>query len=169
VRAFPPFARKQEQARRQTHTSEHKSRGRFEKRTVTTTNNLVESGYLKWPGARQLIRLEREVTCRGRTTRSVVYAITSLPRERANAKTLLWLLRGRWHIENKAFHVLDVAFGEDASRIRTRSAPHVLAAIRAAALNILRKLGLPVTHTLREHAQRPDRLLARLARFNNPN
>lgn len=141
----------------------------MEKRTVTTTTNLIETGYLKWPGARQLIQLEREVTYRGQTTRSIVYAITSLPRQRAHAKTLLWLLRGRWHIENKAFHVFDVAFGEDASRIRTRSAPHVMGVIRSAALNILRKLGLPVTHTLREHAQRPDRLLARLAMFNNPN
>lgn len=141
----------------------------MEKRTVTTTTNLIDTGYLNWPGAKQLIRLEREVTCQGETTRSVTYAITSLSRQMAIANVLLWLLRGRWQIENKAFHVLDVAFGEDASRIRTRSAPHIMAAIRAAALNFLRKLDLPITHTLREHALRPDKLLTRLAKFNNPN
>jgi predicted transposase YbfD/YdcC len=78
--------------------------------------------------------------------------VTSLSREQADASRLLSLLRGRWRIENSVFHVLDVVFGEDASRVRTKQSPSVLAAVRAAALNFLRKLKLPVAATLREHA-----------------
>ena len=92
----------------------------------------------------------------------MVYAVTSLPRERADASRLLSLLRGRWRIENSVFHVLDVVLGEDASRVRTGSSPSVLAALRTGALNFLRRLGLPIASTLREHALRPDRLFARI-------
>ena len=116
-----------------------------------------------------MIRLEREVTYRGKTTRTVTYAITSLTRARASAWILLGLLRGRWPIENKAFYVLDVAFGEDACRVRTKTAPQALAALRTTALNFLRRQHLPITQTLREHAYNLQSLLTKLAKRNNPN
>ena len=116
-----------------------------------------------------MIRLEREVTLHGKTTRTVTYAITSLTRAQATAWILLWLLRGRWHIENKAFYVLDVAFGEDACRVRTKTAPQALAALRTAALNFLRRQKLPITATLREHAYNLQSLLSKLAKMNNRN
>ena len=110
-----------------------------------------------------MIRLERQTTTATDCRRSVVYAVTSLPREQANASRLLELLRGRWRIENSVFHVLDVILGEDASRVRTRRSPSVLAAVRTGALNFLRRLKLPIAATLREHALRPDRLFARIS------
>lgn len=142
-----------------------KSRGRVEKRTLTTTTNLVDSGYLKWPGAAQLIKLEREVTAAGETRKTVTYAITSLRRTEADAKTLLGGARGRWAIENSCFYVLDVALGEDACRVRTGSAAHALSTIRHAAVNLCQVLGQSVTATLREHAVKVDRLLHRLNIF----
>ena len=60
-----------------------KSHGRIEKRTLTTTTNIIDSGYLNWPGAGQLIRLERETKTGGKTRKSVTYAITSLTRKEA--------------------------------------------------------------------------------------
>jgi predicted transposase YbfD/YdcC len=131
-------------------TTTEKNRGRIETRTVTTTAICLDT--LNWPGAGQLIRLERKTITALDCRSSVVYAVTSLSREQADASRLLSLLRGRWRIENSVFHVLDVVFGEDASRVRTKQSPSVLAAVRAAALNFLRKLKLPVAATLREHA-----------------
>lgn len=94
--------------------------------------------YLAWPTARQAYRLTRERTANGRTTVEVVHGITSLPRERCDAKTLLRLIREHWGIENELHHVRDVTFGEDACRVRKGSAAQVLAGIRNTALNLLR-------------------------------
>jgi predicted transposase YbfD/YdcC len=74
------------------------------------------------------------------TTESVFY-ITSLPPERAGPDRLLSLIRGHWAIENRLHYVRDVAAGEDACRVRTGSAPEVLAGLRNAALTLLRSDG----------------------------
>lgn len=92
----------------------------------------------------------------------MTYAITSLPRERADAQKLLSLLRGRWEIENRAFYVLDTVLKEDSNRTRTSGAPHVLSSLRHLAVNLARRLGQGVTQTLREHALKPTLLFARL-------
>jgi len=76
-----------------------------------------------------------------KTTTETAYGITSLPRECADAARLLELVRGHWGIENKIFHVRDVTMGEDACRVRKRSAPVVLATLRNALLNLLRIRG----------------------------
>lgn len=46
---------------------------------LVSTTALV--GRLDWPGAKQVLRVTRERTIRGRTSTEVVYFITSLPRE----------------------------------------------------------------------------------------
>lgn len=71
----------------------------------------------------------------------VVYGITSLSRDQADAKKLLELNRGHWTIENGVFYVRDEAFGEDRCRVRKRSGPQILAGFRNAALNLLRRTG----------------------------
>lgn len=95
-----------------------------------------------WPGAARICRIERRRELNDRCTRQVVYAITSLPAERADAATLLTLARDHWRIENSLFHVKDVSFGEDACRVRSAAAPVALAHIRNAALNLIRQRGL---------------------------
>jgi predicted transposase YbfD/YdcC len=95
-----------------------------------------------WPGATRICRIERRRELKDRCTRQVVYAITSLPAERADAETLLKLARDHWRIENSLFHVKDVSFGEDACRVRSHQAPAALAHIRDAALNLIRRRGL---------------------------
>jgi predicted transposase YbfD/YdcC len=102
---------------------------------------------LGWSSVRQVFRITREVRSTNRVTgeceksQEVVYGITSLSREQANAQRLLELNRGHWRIENGVFYVRDEAFGEDRCRVRSRSGPQVLAAFRNAALNLLRLAG----------------------------
>mgnify|MGYP002138152572 FL=1 len=158
---------KQELARRQTFSTTEKSRGRVETRTVTTTTNLVDSGYLDWPGVQQLIRLERHTTVAGKTRTSTTYAITSLSRTQAHAKQLLRLLRGRWEIENRCFHVADTTFKQDHHRTRTGHAAQTLANLNYFATNLARQLKQSPIHTIREHALKPDLLLQRLHILKN--
>lgn len=95
-----------------------------------------------WPGATRICRIERRREFKHRCTRQVVYAITSLPAERADAEALLKLARDHWRIENSLFHVKDISFGEDACRVRSDQAPAALAHLRNAALNLIRRRGL---------------------------
>lgn len=46
-----------------------------------------------------------------------------------------------WRIENKLHYVRDVTYGEDASRVRTRNAPRVIASFRNLAVSVLRLAG----------------------------
>lgn len=152
----------------QTATTTEKNRGRIETRTVTTTTATIDDGYLHWPGAQQLIRLHRHtVMPNGSIRESTTYAITSLPRTKVNATFLLDHLRGRWHIENRGFHVLDVSLGDDANRTRTGHAARALHAVRSMALNLARRLDQSTPNLCREHALKPNLLMNRLRIFKN--
>ncbi len=96
------------------------------------------NGYLGWPGVAQVGLLEREVTRGGEATVEVQYLITSVPRDRADAATLLGWARGHWGIEDRLHYVRDVTMGEDANRTRSGSGPQVLAAPRNLAISKLR-------------------------------
>ena len=85
----------------------------------------------------QVFELERVRVAGEKTTVEVVHGITSVGRQRADAARLLELSRGHWGIENELHYVRDVTLGEDACRVRTGSAPQVLAAIRNAVVHLL--------------------------------
>jgi hypothetical protein len=88
----------------------------------------------------------------------VHYRITSLPPERAGPADLLRLSRGHWAIENQLHYVRDVTLGEDASRIRTGTAPQVMAAMRNLIVAILHRAGMSNRAAgLRQFAWHPDR------------
>ena len=55
--------------------------------------------------------------------------------------TLLNLWRQHWHIENKGHWVLDVVFGEDASKARKDHLPKTLSLLRKAVITLLRLFG----------------------------
>ncbi len=116
------------------------------------------TGYLAWPGVAQVCKVERVVLRKGHRTQEVRYAITSLAT--ATAAQLLHLVRGHWRIENRLHDVRDVTLGEDASRIRTRSAPQVMAALRNAVLGLLRQQGWDnIAAALRHYAWQPGAAL----------
>jgi len=118
-----------------------KGHGRLEKRTVRTTSILTT--HEKWSGLKQGIEITRERTVAGKTTVEVALAITSLSSEHADAKTLLSATRNHWSIENELHYVRDVTLGEDACRVRSGSAPQVLAAIRNAVVHLLADVSSP--------------------------
>jgi hypothetical protein len=60
---------------------------------------------------------------------------TSLPSQAARG---LWAMRTHWSIENQLHWVLDVAFREDASRVRVGDASEIVAVLRPIALNLIR-------------------------------
>jgi hypothetical protein len=125
-------------------------------------------GYLGWPGVAQVGRLERTVTAGGEVTVEVQYLVTSVPRERAGAVTLLGWVRGHWGIENRLHYVRDVTLGEDANRARSGSAPQVLAALRNLAVSKLRLDGVTnIAAGLRRNAARVRDLLASLRILKN--
>lgn len=90
----------------------------------------------KWPGLAQGIELTRKRTVKGETTVEVVYGITSLKVEEADARRLLGLTRLHWGIENRLHYVRDVTLGEDQSRVRKGSVPQVLAAVRNVVIHL---------------------------------
>jgi predicted transposase YbfD/YdcC len=118
------------------------------------------NGYLDWPGVAQVCRIEAEVKQGGEESYEVWYAITSVPRDQADAATLLGWVRGHWGIENRLHYVRDVTMGEDANRTRTGSGPQVLAALRNAAIGQLRRMGSTnIAASLRRNAARVKELL----------
>ncbi|MEU6548333.1 hypothetical protein [Streptomyces sp. NPDC046859] len=52
-----------------------------------------------------------------------VYAVTDLTAEQSEAPEIAHRVREHWGIENKIHHVRDTTFAEDASRVRTGTAP----------------------------------------------
>lgn len=147
MRTLPPRQQALANAERQTARTVDKAHGRLEVRTLISTTQLDED-YLDFPGVAQCFKLTRTRTLRDRTTGELkttaetVYGITSVPRERADAGQLLASVRRHWGIENKVFHVRDQTLGEDACRVRTRSAPVVLSTLRNSVLNLLQTLGV---------------------------
>lgn len=147
--SFPPYGQRQRRAERQQASTVGKEHYREERRTLesTTALNLYLSEHLGWSSVRQVFRITRDVAQRDRVTgekkksREVVYGITSLSRDQADAKKLLQLNRGHWTIENGVFYVRDEAFGEDRCRVSKRAGPQILAGFRNAALNLLRRGG----------------------------
>jgi len=69
-------------------------------------------------------------------------------------KTLLHASRGQWQIENGLHWVRDATMGEDASKVRSGSAPRALATLRNLAIGVLRLAGAT------KHRARPASALA---------
>ena len=100
-----------------------------------------DSVFARWPALRSIGMLYRHSTTRDqqgelKETQTVTFFLSSLP---PRVRRLNQLLRDHWAIENSQHYVLDVIFTEDASRIRTGSAPEAAAALRRLSLNILQQ------------------------------
>lgn len=118
---------------------EESSHGRHYRRRVVATSDFCGglSKYKKsWKGLCTVVRLDSWRTLNGKCTHEVRYFITSAP---ADAKQLAKAMRGHWSVENNAHWMLDVYFGEDASRVRAGHAAKILAILRRFILNMARK------------------------------
>lgn len=77
---------------------------------------------------------------KGEKTVEVVHGMTSLGEGDADAARLLGLARDHWGIENGSHWRRDVTLGEDQSRIRSGSAPQVMAALRSAVIHLAQEV-----------------------------
>lgn len=93
----------------------------------------------QWSGLRCLVEVERERRIGGKVTVEAHYFLSSLSAQSASAARLGKIVRQHWQIENGLHWILDVAFDEDACRIRRDNAPANWAILRHTALNLLRK------------------------------
>ncbi|MFE1855544.1 ISAs1 family transposase [Streptomyces sp. NPDC002387] len=117
--------------------------------------------HINYPHARQalqVVRWRRDMGT-GKLTIERIYLVTSLPPGAATGSELGVWIRGHWHIENQLHHVRDRTFHEDASKIRTRNLPRVMAGLRNLAIGIHRQDGhtniaAALRRTGRDH-QRP--------------
>jgi predicted transposase YbfD/YdcC len=137
--------------------------GRVELRTLKVVS--VHAQQLGFPHAAQVIQVTRK-TRRLHASRwraVTVYAITSLAFAQASPARLADLLRGHWAIENGLHWVRDVTFTEDASQLRTGTAPQVMASLRNLAIGVLSRAGpVNLAAALRQHARDPTRPLITL-------
>ena len=141
-------------------TRDH-AHGRVELRTLKA----VTVHHFGFPHAAQVIQVTRKTRDLGtRRWRTVtVYAITSLTFAQASPARLADLIRGHWVIENGLHWVRDVTFAEDASQVRTGTAPQVMACLRNLAIGVLcRARPVNLATALRHHARDPIRPLATL-------
>jgi hypothetical protein len=131
--------------------------GRAESRRLQVT---TVAG-LDFPHATQAIRLTRRVrplaSPRWRTV--TVYAVTSLTAAQAHPARLADWIRGHWGIE-ALHHLRDVTFAEDASQVRTGTAPRAMASLRNLAIGVLRAHGdRNIAAALRRNARDATRVL----------
>ena len=156
--APPPLPRGQEWPTAASYNAGH---GRVEVRRLQATTALND--YLTWPGVQQVFRLERQVTRQGHTSTEVVYGLTSLCPARASAAQLLTFTREHWHCENKLHWVRDVTFDEDRSQLRRAQLPQVMAALRNAAISLLRAAGYTnIAQAVRFFAAQPEQAVTLL-------
>jgi hypothetical protein len=74
-----------------------------------------------------------------------------------------WCSVVHWEIENRLHWVRDVSYGEDASRVRTGTAPRVMASLRNLAISALRLTGhTNIAAALRHTTRNPARPLTLL-------
>lgn len=121
---------------RQAHSLE-KGHGRLEQRTLTASREL--KGYLGWPYAEQVFKVERQSTRLkdGKCTHEVAYGITSLTPQEANAQRLLALVREHWQIETGLHYRRDQTLREDWCQVRRGTAPHPLATLNNLIVGLL--------------------------------
>ena len=109
--------------------------GRIEKRRYWSLGQvewLIDAE--KWAQFSSIAMVESIRQCDRETSREVRYYISSLA---PDAKRLAESIRTHWSIENSLHWVLDVAFREDESRIRTGNAPTNFTLLRQIALSAL--------------------------------
>jgi len=88
----------------------------------------------------QVCRIERTTLNMDGEARhhEVVFGITSLSPEAADAERLLKINRGHWCIENRLHWIRDVTFDEDRSQVRTGAGAQTMATLRNLAIGLFR-------------------------------
>ena len=122
------------------HETVNKGHGRLEHRRCWSIADQECVSYLnsrgEWRGLQSVTKVTGERRIGEEVSIESRYFISSLP---GDAKQLLRAVREHWGIENSLHWVLDIAFREDKSRVRTGHGPENLATMRHMALNLIRR------------------------------
>jgi predicted transposase YbfD/YdcC len=136
------------------------------RREIRTLKILTVQAGIGFPHAAQALQIRRRrhrLDQPKRFTTETVYAITNLRAHQARPAQLAAWIRRHWHIENQVHWVRDVTYDEDRSQIRTGTGPQVMAALRNAAIGLLRVAGITnIAAANRHHARDSARPLALL-------
>ena len=90
----------------------------------------------RWAGLQSIVMIEaRRILGQSESLERRYYIASVAPQ----AERLLEAVRGHWGIENQVHWVLDVTFGEDASRIRKDHGAANMALLRRLTLNLIRQ------------------------------
>ena len=113
-----------------------KDHGRIENRKywITSEVNWLNERH-EWEGIRSIGMVESVRTVKGISSKERRYYICSIE---ADAKLFAKAVRSHWSIENSCHWILDMAFREDESRIRTDNGAENFAFLRHIALNKLK-------------------------------
>ncbi len=137
-----------------------KGHGRLETRQITVSSSL--KGYLDWPGAQQVMKIERrraEIKT-GKVGHETVYAITSQTRAEAPPECLLYQNRTYWGIENGLHHRRDTTFQEDCLLATRGNLGRVMAIINNLIIGLLSYIGWDNhAEARREYCAHPSRAL----------
>jgi predicted transposase YbfD/YdcC len=111
--------------------------GRYERRFHAVSGNItwLKERHPNWNTVKSFGVIQATRESQEKTSSERRYYISSLPPE---PKLFATAARAHWGIENSLHYVLDVAFREDACRIKTGSAPENLACFRKIALTVAR-------------------------------
>jgi predicted transposase YbfD/YdcC len=140
-----------------------RARGRKERRTLRVTSELNQQ-LAAFPHVAQVAQITRAVQRKGRQQEEVDYFVTSAPPNHANAAALLAHIRAHWGIESHHW-IRDMVFGEDRSHLRCATAPQIMAALRNAAVTLIRRSGRDrITAARRHFAAHPTKAFTLIRR-----
>lgn len=118
-----------------------KNHGRLSIRELTASSAL--KGYLDWPSAEQVFKLERTFKrlADGKVLHEIAYGVTSLTRPEANPTRLLEIVRSHWQIENALHYRRDETLREDWCHLRVGHAAQAMAILNNLVLGLLARGG----------------------------
>ena len=129
------------------HETLDKGHGRIEQRRYYHTTDIAwfADKHL-WPGLQSIGMVESVRHINGQSTLQRRYYLSSLEMDASNFARAV---RGHWGVENPLHWSLDVTFGEDQSRARTKFAAQNLATLRRLCLNLIKSHANPKKRSVR--------------------
>lgn len=116
--------------------------GRIESRSIWISSAL--NSFLDFPDVGQTFAIERNVTIKktGKSSRELIFGITSKTPDQASPEQVLATNRGHWVIENGCHYIIDSIYDEDRSQIRTGYGPENITRMRRFAVGLLKSSGV---------------------------